>query len=109
MEDDVGDGGDGGDGGEGGNGVFAIRNPKSAIRNPRSAIYLWILLRLLPTTSITSISTMNAAPMMSVILDIVSSKLALPLKVVRTVPLPPDIASPFPVKNTSAENRTATI
>lgn len=50
---------------------------------------------------------MKAIPRMKVTLEIMSSKLAFPLKVVRTVD-PPDIASPFPVTKTSNVNRTAT-
>ena len=63
--------------------------------------------RRVPITSTTSMIAINEIPRMSVQRDMMSSKLALPLNVVRTPP-PPDIASPFPVNRTRAENRRAT-
>ena len=51
---------------------------------------------------------MNETPRYKVALDMMSSKVALPLYVVRTLP-PPLMASPLPVMSTSNEKTTATI
>lgn len=70
---------------------------------PPSNVGIWFAVsRRRATTSTTRISAMNETPMMSVHFDMMSSKLALPLNVVRTDP-PPFIASPLPVISTSRE------
>lgn len=55
-----------------------------------------------------SINAIKTMPAHRVTFDMMSSKLALPLKLVRT-PDPPDIASPLPVAKISNENRSAMI
>lgn len=58
------------------------------------------------TTSIIRMSAMKETPIQSVHCDMMSSKLALPLKVVRTPP-PPLMASPLPVMSTRSEKTMA--
>lgn len=63
---------------------------------------------LFATTVYNSTRPMKETPMYSVHLEMMSSKLALPLNVVRTLP-PPLIASPFPVTRTRRAKTIATI